>query len=279
METKIPINLENVQETLLLPLWGRAVESQKKHPKLVDNKAIEIVGKIDYDFSTIANNISWISQLAWVARCLHVDTAIRNFMKVYPNGTIVNIGCGLDTTFERIDNGKIAFYDLDLPNVVALRKQFVSNIARRRTIAGSFLETDWFEKLPSKKNVLFIAAGVFYYFGEDQIREFFVSLADDFERSELYFDCSSPLGVRVANKKVIKDGGMSESAVLKWGIRSPREITKWHDKIGFVNQIPMFKGFKKGYSLRTRYGLWLSDILNIMSMVHLKIGHVNNHST
>ena len=112
MESKIKIDLDNVQETLLLPLWGRATESQKEKPKLVDSKAVEIVNKIDYDFSTIAKNISWVSQLSWVARSLHVDKVIHNFISLHPNGTIVNIGCGFDTTFERIDNGKITFYDL-----------------------------------------------------------------------------------------------------------------------------------------------------------------------
>ena len=83
MESKIKIDLDNVQETLLLPLWGRATESQKEKPKLVDSKAVEIVNKIDYDFSTIAKNISWVSQLSWVARCLeyNVNGSFQNRLR------------------------------------------------------------------------------------------------------------------------------------------------------------------------------------------------------
>lgn len=271
MKNKIKINLGNVQETLLLPLWGRSTESQKEHPKMVDKKAVEIVSKIDYDFSTIAKNISWVSQLAWVARSLHVDTVIRNFINANPNGTIVNIGCGLDTTFERIDNGKITFFNLDLPDVINLRNQFISKNSRHITISGSFLETSWFDQMRNKENVLFIAAGVFYYFTENQIKDFFISLANNFNRSEMCFDNASPLGVKVANKRVIKDGGMNESAMLKWGLKSPKCLNKWHNKIKFVNVTPLFKGFKKGYSFKVKYGLWLSDFLNIMSMVHFEI--------
>ena len=124
MVKKIKVELEKVQETLLLPLWGRAVESQKKVPGLVDRKAVEIINKIDYDFTLIAKNISWISQFSWVARSLHIDKIILEFIKNNPKATIVNIGCGLDTTFERIDNGQILFYDLDLPDVINLRKIF-----------------------------------------------------------------------------------------------------------------------------------------------------------
>ena len=124
MDEKLKVELGKVQESLVLPLWGRAVETQKEYPKLIDKMAVAIIGKLDYDFSIIAKNINWMSQLAWVARSLHVDNTIKNFIKVHPSATIVNIGCGLDTTFERIDNGKIRFYDLDLPDVIDLRKKF-----------------------------------------------------------------------------------------------------------------------------------------------------------
>ena len=126
MPIKIPLQLENVQKTLLLPLWGRAVETQKKKPPLLDTTAVEIVKKIDYDFSTIALNTSTISQLGWIARSLHIDRTINRFIHEYPRATIVNIGCGLDTTFERIDNGKIYWYDLDLPPVISLEKRIHS---------------------------------------------------------------------------------------------------------------------------------------------------------
>ena len=271
MSEKVQVKLGKIQETLLLPLWGRAVESRKEKPRLVDTKAVEIIDRIDYDFSAIAKNISWVTQLAWVARSLHIDRAILNFMKRYPGGTIVNIGCGLDTTFERIDNGQIRFFDLDLPDVVDLRKVFFTNSERRKTIASSFLDKDWLARLESENGLLFVAAGVFYYFDESQIKDFIIRVADSFPGSELFFDSASPLGVKVANEKVIRDGGMDETAILKWGIKNSKAIEVWDRRIKLVDEFHMFKGFKRGYSLKTRYGLMMSDILNIMSMVHLRI--------
>jgi len=140
MVKKIKIELGKVQETLLLPLWGRAIELQKKDPRLVDEMAVEILNKIDYDFTIITKNISWLSQLAWIALSLHVDKTILEFIKNNPQAAIVNIGCGLDTTFERIDNGQIIFYDLDLPDVINLRKNFFPENKRRKTISCSFFE-------------------------------------------------------------------------------------------------------------------------------------------
>jgi len=166
---KIKVELGKVQKTLLLPLWGRAIESQKKDPRLIDKMAVEIINKIDYNFTTITKNMSWVSQFSWVARSLHIDKTILEFIKGKPKATIVNIGCGLDTTFERIDNGQILFYDLDLPDVINLRKQFFQKNERRKTISCSFLEDKWLSQLGAKDGILFIAAGVFYYFDEKQI--------------------------------------------------------------------------------------------------------------
>jgi O-methyltransferase involved in polyketide biosynthesis len=271
MDKNIELKLGKVQETSLLPLWGRAIESQKEKPKLIDKKAIAIIDRIEYDFSIIANNISWISQLAWVARSLHVDTTITNFIKIHPYATIINIGCGLDTTFERIDNGQIRFYDLDLPDVIDLRKKFFTDNERRRSLSCSFLDNTWFHQIENQNGVLFIAAGVFYYFEEKQIIDFLIKVANNYPGSELIFDIASPLGVKVANKKVIKDGGMDDSAILKWGIKTAKTIEEWDKRIKLIKEFPMFKGFKKGYSIKMQYGLWMSDVLKIMSMVHLKI--------
>jgi O-methyltransferase involved in polyketide biosynthesis len=271
MDEKLKVELGKVQETLVLPLWGRAVETQKEYPKLIDQKAIEIIDKLDYDFSIIAKNISWISQLAWVARSLHVDRTIKDFIKIHPGATIVNIGCGLDTTFERIDNGKIRFYDLDLPDVINLREKFFHENNRWKSISCSFLDSAWFHEIQSQDGVLFIAAGVFYYFHEEQIKDFLISVANNFPGSELFFDIASPLGVKVANEKVIKDGGMDETAILKWELKTGKIIERWDKKIKLIKEFPMFEGYKKEYSLKMRYGLWMSDLLKIMSMVHLKI--------
>ena len=269
MDEKIEVKLNNVQETLLLPLWGRAIETQKENTRLIDKKAVEIIESIDYDFSEIARNISWITQLSWVARSIHVDNMISDFVERNPRATIVNIGCGLDTTFERIESCHIRFYDLDLPDVIKLRERFFKESERRKTIACSFLDNKWLDQLPVTDGILFVAGGVFYYFLEDQIRKFFISLTDHFPGCELFFDSASPFGVKVANKKVIEDGGMV--ANLKWGIKNPELIEKWDKRIKLVKEFPMFRGMKKGYSLKTKYGLWVSDSLRIMSMIHLGI--------
>ncbi len=271
MSAKAPLQLENVQKTLLLPLWGRAVETQKKKPLLHDPAAAEIIGKIDYNFSRIALYMSPITRLAWIARSLLCDRTIRNFLRQHPSAAIVNIGCGMDTTFERVDNGTLSWYDLDLPPVISLRRELLREDVRRKFLATSFLDDGWFRQLNTDDGVMFIAAGVFYYFDENDIRKFFNRLADNFPDCEVLFDACSPLGVRVANRKVIESSGMGESARLRWGINSAKEIRRWDPRFVLVDEYPLFKYLNWRLKFREMAGTFFSDRLNIMFMAHLRL--------
>jgi len=270
MTEKININLGNVQKTLFLPLWGRAEETKKKKPMLVDQTAARIIEQVDYDFSQMTRNMDELSQIAWIKRSLICDQVIREFLTSYPEGTIVNIGCGLDTTFDRIDNGKLKWYDLDLEDVIELRRKFIQESERRKFIASSFLDKEWLEGIEVKGNVLFFAAGVLYYFEEDQIKEFILRLADRFPGSEVLFDVASPIGVRVANKKVVESSGLDERSHLKWGLENKKVIPAWDSRIKIIRSYYYFQTLRIG--LRNILLGMLSDYLGIQYMLHLKLG-------
>jgi len=264
--------LGSVQKTLLLPLWGRAVETAKPHPLLVDPTAARILAAIDYDFSTIAQNISVITQLCWIVRSLHTDRTIRGFLERHPDATIVNVGCGLDTTFDRVDNGRLRWYDLDLPDVIELRKSYIPDGPRRTTLACSLLDEEWLRQIEVADSVFFTASGVLYYLEESQVRTFLIKLADRFPGSELLFDACSARGLKMANRRVIQAGGMDESAVLKWSVERASEMTLWDGRIRVVSEYPMFANMKHGLSLKEKWGTLMADLLRIMSMVHLRLG-------
>jgi O-methyltransferase involved in polyketide biosynthesis len=271
MSEKLKVNLGNVQKTLLLPLWGRAVETQKKNPLLVDQTAVEIINRIDYDFSIITKNLSEISQLGWIGRSLSFDKIIKDFIEKHPKAAIVNIGCGFDTTFERIDNGTIEWFDLDLPDVIEIRKQFIHESVRRKFIAASFFDDEWLNLLKSKKDILFVAAGVLYYFEEQEIMAFLDKLAAAFPKFEFAFDATSPIGIKMANKMVIQSSGMDEKAFLKWGLRSAKDLLQWHTRIGIREESSLFENVKIGLPFKIRLAILFADILKMQYMVHLEI--------
>ncbi|MBX3081942.1 MAG: class I SAM-dependent methyltransferase [Anaerolineae bacterium] len=276
MTEKIAVDLGHVQKTLLLPLWGRAYESKKPNPLLVDQAAVNIIDSVDYDFTDIAQNTHVLSQLAWIMRSLCIDKVITQFLVNFPNASIVNIGCGLDTTFERVDNGHLTWYDLDLPDVIDLRCAFMQESERRQFIASSFLDTGWLRQIKHDNNVLFIAAGVFYYFEEHQIRPFLKRLADLFPASEIVFDVSSPYGIKVANKMVIKNTGLDENSFLKWGLDSNKTLLAWDERFKLLATYFYFRQKNLRLPLKTRlYGM-LSDFMRIQYLVHLQLGECDD---
>jgi O-methyltransferase involved in polyketide biosynthesis len=264
--------LGSVQKTLLLPLWGRAVETRKARPLLVDQTAIRIIESIDYDFSTIARNISFVTQLTWIARSLHTDRTIREFLERHPGATFVNLGCGLDTTFERVDNGRLRWYDLDLPDVIELRKSYIPESGRRTPIACSLLDDGWLGQLKTGDSTLLVASGVLYYLEEVQVKAFLIKLADALPGSEILFDACSPRGLKMANQKVIKAGGMDERAILKWGLQRAKDMERWDSRIAVVEEYPIFRNMRRALSVREKWGTLMCDALKIMSMVHLRLG-------
>jgi O-methyltransferase involved in polyketide biosynthesis len=184
---------------------------------------------------------------------------------------VVNIGCGLDTTFERVDNGKLRWYDLDLPDTIRLRRQLIQESTRRTFIASSLLEPDWLEQIKVEGNVLFIAAGVFYYFREEEIRGFLLGLADRFPGCQVLFDVCSPYGVKVANKLVIQRSGLDERSFLTWGLESPAALAAWDPRIRILQEVYYFGRRARSLPLNLRLIGRFSDYKKIQYMLHLEM--------
>ena len=271
MEAPNEIKLGNVQETLLLPLWGRAIETKRQKPLLVDNTAVSIIDSIPYDFTTISRNINNLSRLSWIARSIYFDKKIKAFINVFPEATIVNIGCGLDTTFDRVDNGKIQWIDLDFPDTIELRKKYISETERRHFISKSVFDSSWYDMIEKRNSVMFLIAGVLYYFDETDVKKLLSDFHAFMPGVEIIFDYASKLGIKLSNKVVLEKGGMDQSAYLKWGIDNILEIEKWYGFIKVISHTPMYKEHKKNYSWMKRIGMTIADKMKIMSLAHIRI--------
>ncbi|MGB8312816.1 MAG: class I SAM-dependent methyltransferase [Halobacteriota archaeon] len=192
-EGKVKIELSGVSETLLGPLWARAKISRDHSSLFYDAKAVELVEKIDYDFSTFdLIPFEDYLPLLFVARAKQFDDKIKAYVKEHPHASVVNIGAGLDATFCRIDNGLIHWYDLDLPAVIDIRRQLLPEPDRTTCIAKSFLDPSWCEDIKhTEEGVFMIAGGLLRYFEEAQVKQFFSMLADNFPGGEIIFNASS----------------------------------------------------------------------------------------
>jgi len=249
------VELSPLEETLVLPLWHRA-QISKAYPSLLnDPKAIELVDHLQYDFSAFEQRFTVWNSLWFAARARQFDDKLRTYIGTHPRTSVVNLGAGLDTAFYRVDNGLIEWYDLDLPNVIALRKQLLPETDRISYIAKSLFDMSWWTDIDHTDNGLFIlASGVLVWFEEAQVRYFLSSLADVLPGAELVFDANSKAGASAINRS-LKDVDMTD-VVVTWELEDARIITGWDGRLNLIEQIPLFA--------ITRNPAWGEQALKIM---------------
>jgi O-methyltransferase involved in polyketide biosynthesis len=270
MKEKITVDLKGVPQTLLLPLLGRAKFSQKSYSPLHDQRAIDLVNSLDYDFNHLQKQVGETT-LFWMARAYHFDEAIKHYLKIHPKAVIVNLGAGLETAFYRVDNRELTWLDLDLPEVIALRDKLLPPPPRVHYIAKSILDYSWIEEVKKYgKDVFFFAGGLFMYFSEEQVNSIFLQMANHFPQGELIFDAISKKGLYYANR-MLSDVRMN-NAKLKWGLDDGKELEKWSPNIILVSQKPYFQGIKTKFAfpLFLRMKMVFLDLFNKGGIIHLK---------
>ncbi len=276
-----PGELEGANKTLLLPLWARARESHQTNPILVDHQAEQIVESLcstpsyKNSFTAMDERFDKFYQLSQLIRAKCLDDEIKLFLTGYPSGIIVNIGAGLDTTFTRVDNGLLHWYDLDLPEVIALRRRYFPETDRNQCIARSVLDTTWFEDLGDTRNgVMFVACGVLFFLQKDQVKQLLIEITDRFPGNEAAFDTMSRLFLMIGNKQVLKRSGMGDRAVMQWSISSAREISKWDPRVSILAEYPMFSRIQldESWGKAVTNRMRLINALRGINIFHLKLG-------
>lgn len=232
MPEKILQKLEGVPQTLLMTLLVRARESQRPDGAIRDEKAVEMMGRIDVDFSKLI--MQRHDEVAVLLRMRKFDKHVRAFLARHPDGVVVHIGCGLDTRYDRIGDTRVEWFDLDVPDVMDLRKRLLfTESSRYHTIAASVFETGWLAELTpfASRSFLFMAEGVFPYFKEAQIKELFLRLRDRFPGAELVCDAHTPFVIWADNIHLALSG---VKARLQWKLKNPHDVETWGEGIRLI---------------------------------------------
>lgn len=272
MPEKHAYSFKNISRTLILPLWGRAVEQDKTQPMIYDPTAKQIMQKIDFDFNSLNDKWNRSSQVAWTVRAWNIDSVIRAFLSRYHNDEtkIINLGCGLDTSFERNDDGESRWYEIDLHDVIELRRQFIEESNRRTFIAGSAFSSDTFRQIDPKGNFLIVAAGMLYYFEESEIRVLFTNIKRRFPHAEMVFDVCSPIGMKAANRRITSERSIEKEAVFRWSLKSLDRLKAIDADIRVIEAYPLFKKAMNKIERSLRMTARMSDFFKIMSMVRTR---------
>jgi len=269
--SKVKINLQNVHETLLLPLWGRAEAAAMKNPVLYDGKAKELINQIDYDYSKFHSQIHRFEVLTLAIRAKELDSIIQQFIHSHPAATIVNIGAGLDTTFYRVNNGQIHWYDLDVDEVITLRKRLLPQHPQMQSIAKSMFDEGFLDDIANPKDgILFFVSGVLIYFEETKVRQFFKMIASRFPGGEIAFDTMTPFGIDIASKTVKKSG--IQGADMKWGISNAKRMEDWGLGCKLLEQYPIYSKttISPSWGVSTKFLMKFSDLFSMVNMNHMQ---------
>lgn len=226
-----------VVETLLLPLYFRAVESERPDALLKDEVAAALLRQMSFDFSRIKQaKHDAESQVAIILRSREFDRHTQTFLAHCPEAVVVHIGCGLDARFERVDNGKVVWYDLDLPEVIDLRREFIGVAGDRyHFLPYSIFDTTWLNvvSVHHDRPFLFLAEGVLMYFEEAQVKSLVQMLLDHFPGAELVFDAFSPFFVWANNRRVTRT---QFGARCHWGLKHGKTLESWGEGIHLLDE-------------------------------------------
>ena len=182
------VQLEGVPETLLWTLYQRAGEARRPDAVLRDPRAVEVLDAIDFPFEQRFGKAdsSWAQWQALRARCF--DQQVERFLSDHPDGTVVALGEGLETQFWRVDNGRVHWLTIDLPEAIEVRERLLPSSDRQYTLACSALDRRWIDVVNPAPGVLITAQGLFMYFAPDEVRGLVKACAAQFPGGGLVFD-------------------------------------------------------------------------------------------
>jgi methyltransferase (TIGR00027 family) len=250
----------DIAATSFVTLYCHALESLSDDPILSDPKSVGIMNELNKTLSPPDHMLDRILVAGTLDRRLVVHIAIRakkyddyarNFLQKFPDGVVVNIGCGLDSRFLRIDNERVVLYDLDLPEIIAIKKTFFQETDRYHLIASSLLDFDWMTTvLRHKGPFLFMAEGVFMYLDGKDVRSLVLKIQETFPGSELACEVVNSLWLGSPFKKMLdyklqRRVHLGKGAMFRSGIRDGREMEQWHSGIQFLDEWSYFDSEEK----------------------------------
>ena len=243
---KYKIERNTVQETLIIPLYERKVCSELYPALYRDETAVHLMDRIDYDFSEVDKKYHGLMQrfgaLEVAMRQNDLAIEVQNYLKMHPNAAVVNLGCGLDSTGQRCDNGSCLIYNLDFPDVIAVRNELLPAGEREKNISCDLNDMAWFRQIDASDGAVFFASGVFYYFLKDEIKVLVQNMANAFPGAVLVFDAANRTAVKMIAKTWLKGAKIEDVGAYFAVSDAKNELSLWDSRLHISS-----RGYMLGY--------------------------------
>ena len=244
---KYHIEKNTVQETLVIPLYGRKICTEIYPDLYRDDTAKKLIEQIDYDFSLLEEQAKKtmyrLGFLEVAVRQNDLAWEIKDYLKTHPKAAVVNLGCGLDDTGRKCDNGTCKIYNLDFADVINVRNELLPAGEREENVACDINDTSWFEKIDSCDGAVFFASGVFYYFLKEQVRTLVCKMAERFPNGRMVFDGANKTAVKMIAKTWLKTAKIKDVSAYFAVSKAKEELSSWSNKITVSS-----RGYMLGYN-------------------------------
>ena len=272
---KYHIEPNTVQETLVIPLFGRLVCSERFPDLFRDSGAERICGMLDYDFESkrkkMESPAGLFGALEVAQRQYDLQWEVKQYLLSHPEAAVVNMGCGLDDTFSAVDNGLCLGYNIDLPEVIRIRNGLLPAGERERNLAFDLNDPAWMEEIDASGGAVFFAAGVFYYLKTEDVRTLFNAMAERFPGGVLVFDACNRKGAKMMRSTWLKEAGISDVDAF-FSLENEEELRQWSGAFTSVSARSYMRGYRDISADVGRFHrlmIWFCDSIVRMRIVRI----------
>ena len=247
---KYHIEANSIQETLVIPLFGRLVCSERFPQLFSDPSAKRICDSLDYDFAgkrkKMESPAGLFGALEVAQRQYDLRCEAEAYLKEHPKAAVVNLGCGLDDTFSQVDNGLCRGYNLDFPDIIAIRNELLPAGEREANLACDLNDYAWMDTIDAEHGAVFFAAGVFYYFRTEDVKRLFDAMAKCFPGAVLAFDACNGRGAKLMRRTWLKEAGITDVSAF-FSLEDEKELETWSDCFASVTAKSYMRGYRDIY--------------------------------
>lgn len=229
-ETLIHNELKHIPETMLITLWAKAVEYTHPKPLIVDEIAYNIYKGIDYDFRKFKN--AKLSQVGCCVRTKLIDGEVKRFFDKHSDAVAIQLGAGLDARYQRLGKPDIThWYDLDLPESIELRKNFIPESDKNSYLPISLFDYEWIKTVKQhNKPVIVVLEGVLMYFTPEEVKNFFMEVSKQFDEVTVVTDLLAYAALKHARQHdAVKK--MDKDVMFLWSEKDAHTIETWSPRI------------------------------------------------
>ncbi|MBQ8025509.1 MAG: class I SAM-dependent methyltransferase [Oscillospiraceae bacterium] len=244
------IEKNSVQETLVIPLYGRKVCSEHFPHLFKDEEAERLCSMLDYDFAEKGKKMETMAglfgALEVAQRQYDIGCEVKDYLKTHPRAAVVNLGCGLDDTFRKCDNGLCRGYNIDMPDVIAVRDELLPAGEREINLGCDLNDDGWMDRIDGAEGAVFYATGVFYYFKKEDVRALFQKMAARFPGAVLAFDACNRRGAKMMTKTWLKEAGIADVNAY-FSLEDASELKRWSADFASVTSRSYMRGYRDIY--------------------------------